>query len=125
MASRAEEEARERAREARRQYLRGQIADRRNKINRLNQYKGEFRRECARVEDDVLIPKKNYDLTATFDISHWTGQLQEDGEIRKKTLEGKIGSFLGEIADVIVRIDGVINRLENEISSLERELAAV
>ena len=123
--SRREREEEERRKEARRRYLRGQIREREGKINRLNGYKGEFIRESDNTINEVINPEDGYDLTVALDIIHWSGELQEDGDVRKNSLISKGNGYIGEIHDVIVKIEGVITRLQHEIDSLRRELAAV
>ena len=123
--SRREREEEERRKEARRNYLRGQIREREGKINRLNGYKGEFIRESDNTINEVINPEDGYDLTVALDIIHWLGKLQEEGEEKKKNLISKGNGYIGEIHDVTVKIDGVITRLQHEIDSLRRELAAV
>lgn len=123
--SRREREEEERRKEARRRYLRGQIREREGKINRLNGYKGEFIRESDNTINEVINPEDGYDLTVALDIIHWSGELQEDGDVRKNSLISKGNGYIGEIHDVIVKIEGVITRLQHEIDSLRRELASV
>ena len=122
---RAEDEAAERERAARRAAIRAEISDCRNKINRLNSYKSQLRTEYDESSNSVHTPGNNYDLTVSTDIAHWVGKLQSDGDTKRNILGLGVNTFMSGIENVIGTIDSVIARLYDKIASLERELASI
>ena len=109
------EEDEEAAREARRAAIRAEIADLRDKIRRLNEYKQNLQTEEGTSESDVYTPGVKYDFTATSDISHWVGRLEHAGDDQKVVTVDGVHSFISGINRVIGTIDSVIARLEEEI----------
>ena len=122
---RAEDEAAERERAARRAAIRAEISDCRNKINRLNSYKSQLRTEYDESSNSVHTPGNNYDLTVSTDIAHWVGKLQSDGDTKRNILGLGVNTLMSGIENVIGTIDSVIARLYDKIASLERELASI
>ncbi len=122
---RAEDEAAERERAARRAAIRAEINDCRNKINRLNNYKARLRVEHDESNNNVQVPNINYDLTLSSDIAHWSGKLQTDGDTKRSIVTLGVETFFRGIDSVISTIDSVISRLYDRISDLERELASI
>ena len=121
---RAEEEA-ERARAARRAAIRREIAECRDKIRRLNEYKAKLDTEHKNSSGNVHVPSTNYDLKVSTDIEHWEGSLETQGDTGRNVSVTKIGTFLKGILSVIGTINSVIQRLEDRIDDLQRELASI
>ena len=115
----------ERQKEQHRNDLRNQISALNQKIARLNVYKERLSGKREATNSSVYAPVVAYDLTATSDIAHWAGHLEEKGEGYRDDVAKGVHVFLDDISKVISDIDEVIRDIRTEIGSLQAELDSI
>ena len=83
----------------------------------------------ANLNDSIITPVKNYDLTGGGD---WAGVNEKEAERQKETIrsllatyDGEVVTLIGDIREALTEIQDMIEDLEDELDDLEDELDAL